>query len=66
MTVVPTARTVPDTAPNGVSYIAADLMTAKGCQAVANAVLERFGGIDIIVNSLGGSSAPDGSTGDTG
>ena len=60
MTVVATARTVPDTAPGGVTYIAADLMTAKGCQAVANAVLERFGGIDIIVNSLGGSSAPGG------
>lgn len=60
MAVVATARSVPDTALGGVTYIAADLMTAKGCQAVANAVLERLGGIDIIVNSLGGSSAPGG------
>jgi len=36
MTVVATARSVPDTSPGGVTYIAADLMTAKGCQAVAD------------------------------
>jgi NAD(P)-dependent dehydrogenase (short-subunit alcohol dehydrogenase family) len=36
------------------------LTTAAGCGAVAKAVLDRFGGIDIIVNVLGGSSAPGG------
>lgn len=58
--VVAAARSVPETAPEGVSYLAADLMTAEGCQAVADAVLDRLGGIDIIVNVLGGSSAPGG------
>ncbi|GAA0752613.1 SDR family oxidoreductase [Ideonella azotifigens] len=60
MTVVATARSVPDSAPDRVIYLAADLMTAEGCQAVAKAALERLGGIDVIVNVLGGSSAPGG------
>jgi NAD(P)-dependent dehydrogenase (short-subunit alcohol dehydrogenase family) len=58
--IVAAARSVPDTAPDGVIYVGADLMTADGCQAVADAVLDRLGGIDIIVNVLGGSSAPGG------
>ncbi len=58
--VVAAARSVPDTSPEGVSYVAGDLMTAQGCQTVADAVLDRLGGIDIIVNVLGGSSAPGG------
>lgn len=60
MTIVATARSVPDMAPEGVTYIAADLMTAEGCQAVANVALDHLGGIDVIVNVLGGSSAPGG------
>ncbi len=58
--VMATARSVPEIAPEGVQYIAADLTTADGCSAVANAVLDRLGGIDIVVNVLGGSSAPGG------
>lgn len=58
MTVVAAARSVPDTAPDGVIYIAADLMTAEGCQTAANAVLDHLGGVDAIINILGGSSAP--------
>lgn len=60
VTVVATARSVPDSAPEGVIYIAADLMTAEGCQVVADTVLNRLGGVDVIVNVLGGSSAPGG------
>lgn len=59
-TVAATARTAPDAAVPGLHYIAADLMTAGGCAAVASEVLARFGGIDIVVNVLGGSSAPPG------
>jgi NAD(P)-dependent dehydrogenase (short-subunit alcohol dehydrogenase family) len=58
--VVTTARSVPDTSPEGVSYIAGDLATAEGCQTVADAVLDRLGGVDIVVNVVGGSSAPGG------
>lgn len=59
-TVITTARSVPETSPEGVAYVAADLTTAQGCRTVADAVLDRLGGVDIIVNVLGGSSAPGG------
>lgn len=59
-TVITTARSVPETSPEGVVYVAADLTTAQGCRTVAEAVLDRLGGVDIIVNVLGGSSAPGG------
>ena len=58
--VVTTARSVPDGSPEGVHYIAADITTAAGCAAVAREVLSQLGGIDIIVNVLGGSTAPGG------
>jgi len=58
--VVATARTLPDVAPEGVHYVAADLTSAEGCAAAARATLDTLGGIDIIVNTLGGSSAPPG------
>jgi NAD(P)-dependent dehydrogenase (short-subunit alcohol dehydrogenase family) len=57
---VATARSVPEAPSAGIRYIAADLTTAEGCADVAEAVLEQLGGIDIVVNVLGGSSAPGG------
>lgn len=54
------ARTVPETGTPGIHYIAADLTTGRGCARVAEEVLREFGGIDIIVDVLGGSSAPAG------
>ena len=58
--VVATARTVPAQSTEGVYYVAADLSTAEGAAKVARSVLGRWGGIDIVVNVLGGSSAPGG------
>jgi NAD(P)-dependent dehydrogenase (short-subunit alcohol dehydrogenase family) len=58
--VMATARSVPPHAPDGVIHIAADLSTAEGVAAVAESVLQRWGGVDILVNVLGGSSAPGG------
>lgn len=58
--VIATARSVPDITTPGVSYVAADLTSAEGCQTAADAVLQQWGGVDIIVNVLGGSSAPGG------
>lgn len=58
--VVATARHVPETGSEQVHYIAADLTTAQGCATVAEEVLNAFGGIDILVNVMGGSSAPAG------
>jgi NAD(P)-dependent dehydrogenase (short-subunit alcohol dehydrogenase family) len=54
--IVAVARTVPADRP-GISYIGTDLTTAAGCRSVADAVLERFGGIDVLVHVLGGSHA---------
>ena len=58
--VVTTARSAPKTPPEGVHFVAADLSTADGCATLAAAVAEQLGGIDIIVNVVGGSSAPAG------
>lgn len=41
-------------------FVAADLTTPDGCDALAAAVRDRLGGVDIIVHMLGGSSAPPG------
>lgn len=57
--VLTTARSRPDAMPNA-QFVAADLTTPEGCTAVARAVQERLGGVDIIVHMLGGSSAPAG------
>ncbi len=45
---------------DGVHYVAADLSTRAGARATADAMLAQFGGIDILVNVVGGSSAPGG------
>ena len=58
--VVATARSAPSRPIEGVRFLAADLSTAEGASAVASSVLEQLGGIDILVNVLGGSSAPGG------
>lgn len=58
--VLTTARSVPEASPEGVHFVAADLTTAEGCAALTGAVAEQFGGVDIIVNVLGGSTAPGG------
>ena len=58
--IMTTARTIPDMPQDDVLYVAADVATAEGCQTVADAVLMQLGGVDIIVNVVGGSSAPGG------
>ncbi|OQP86616.1 short-chain dehydrogenase [Rhizobium rhizosphaerae] len=45
---------------SGAAFVAADLTTTDGVQAVVEAVQSEFGGLDILVNMLGGSSAPSG------
>jgi NAD(P)-dependent dehydrogenase (short-subunit alcohol dehydrogenase family) len=41
-------------------FVQADISTRQGVNKVAEQVLQRFGGLDILVNSVGGSSAPSG------
>lgn len=58
--VVASARTVPESSGANIHFVAADLATAQGCTRLAETVLEKLGGIDIVVHVLGGSSAPGG------
>jgi NAD(P)-dependent dehydrogenase (short-subunit alcohol dehydrogenase family) len=44
----------------GVAFVEADLTTTSGVRTVVDAAHRDFGGIDILVNVLGGSSAPSG------
>jgi NAD(P)-dependent dehydrogenase (short-subunit alcohol dehydrogenase family) len=57
--VLTAARSRPDTLSEAM-FVAADLTTPEGCAALAAAVHERLGGVDIVVHMLGGSSAPAG------
>jgi len=58
-TVLTTARSVPANAPVG-GFIQADVSTSDGCVRVIKETLERFRSIDILINSVGGSTAPGG------
>jgi len=58
--VMATARSVPVHPVEGVLYVSADVSTAEGAAEVAQAVLSQWGGVDILVNVVGGSSAPGG------
>lgn len=54
------ARSQPDRAVQGVDYVSADIATASGAQKAADAALRNLGGIDILINVAGGSSAQPG------
>src|SRR6266404_836993 len=41
-------------------FVRADVTTSDGVITISRAVLERFGGLDILVHNVGGSSAPGG------
>lgn len=58
--VLTTARNRPAGMPDHAGFVVADVATADGCTALADAVLKRLGGIDIIVHVVGGSSASAG------
>jgi NAD(P)-dependent dehydrogenase (short-subunit alcohol dehydrogenase family) len=57
-TVLAAARTAPEEADD--LFVAADLASAAGCAAVADAVRDRLGGVDIAIHVVGGSKAPAG------
>ena len=62
-TVISTARSIPANPAPGertAEFVQADISSADGTQRVVNYVLEQHGGIDILVNNVGGSSAPAG------
>src|ERR1700680_1547567 len=41
-------------------FMQSDVSTAAGVQAIVDRLLNDWGGIDILVNSVGGSAAPSG------
>src|SRR4030095_9805485 len=58
-TVLATARTMPGGG-NTDWFIQADVSTRAGADQVIKTTLDRLGGLDILINSVGGSSAPGG------
>lgn len=58
--VVAAALSLPSDAVENVRYIAANLATAEGAHQAAESARQHLGGIDILVNVVGGSSAPAG------
>lgn len=57
--VLTSARTKPADF-SGAAFVEADLTSSTGVQTVVDAVDRQLGGLDILVNMLGGSSAPSG------
>lgn len=58
--VMASARETPEHPLAGVTYVRADLATADGTASLASAVRQTWGAVDILVNTVGGSSAPGG------
>jgi NAD(P)-dependent dehydrogenase (short-subunit alcohol dehydrogenase family) len=58
--VVSVGLSLPSRPVENVRYVAADLATAQGAHHAAESVRQLLGGIDILVNVVGGSSAPAG------
>src|SRR5215470_10819957 len=58
-TVLATARNIP-TGGKPEQFIEADVSTRAGADHVIKTTFDRLGGLDILINSVGGSSAPGG------
>jgi NAD(P)-dependent dehydrogenase (short-subunit alcohol dehydrogenase family) len=59
--VVTTARSIPSQMRSSDAiFIQADISTPEGCESVVKKTLSSLGGIDILVNVVGGSTAPSG------
>lgn len=58
--VATSARTAPTQPVEGVTYVTADLSTAEGACHFSQSILRDWGGIDILINVLGGSKTPGG------
>jgi NAD(P)-dependent dehydrogenase (short-subunit alcohol dehydrogenase family) len=58
-TVVTTARTIPAGGATD-RFIQTDVSTRAGADHIIKTTFERLGGLDILINSVGGSSAPGG------
>lgn len=59
-TVIITARHAPETTNEQLRFIAADLSKPEGTSKVAQEISEKYGQLDILINTLGGSETPGG------
>jgi NAD(P)-dependent dehydrogenase (short-subunit alcohol dehydrogenase family) len=59
-TVATTARSPSPEGQAAKLFVQADISTRAGVDAVVREIMGRFGGVDILVNNVGGSSAPSG------
>jgi NAD(P)-dependent dehydrogenase (short-subunit alcohol dehydrogenase family) len=59
-TIMTTARSTPDNLELPEMFIQSDISTAEGVKKVAHDVIARLGSVDILINNVGGSSAPSG------
>jgi NAD(P)-dependent dehydrogenase (short-subunit alcohol dehydrogenase family) len=59
-TVMTTARTIPGGYPDPRLFMATDIATPGGTQTVIDRVRERFGVLDILIHTAGGSHASSG------
>jgi NAD(P)-dependent dehydrogenase (short-subunit alcohol dehydrogenase family) len=55
-----TARSMSDNVSLKERFIQSDISTANGVQKVVKRIFEECGGLDILINNVGGSSAPNG------
>ncbi|MEV0279086.1 oxidoreductase [Streptomyces sp. NPDC050610] len=53
--VLTTARSATSTVPEGASFVAADVQTRAGAEALALAAQEKLGAVDILVHNAGGA-----------
>ncbi|RLL66807.1 oxidoreductase [Streptomyces sp. Z26] len=60
--VLTTARSEPDTVPEGATFVTADVRTRAGAEALADAARRVLGGVDVLVHNAGGAQPyPDAS-----
>jgi NAD(P)-dependent dehydrogenase (short-subunit alcohol dehydrogenase family) len=59
-TVITTARSMPHELQSQDLFIQSDVSTPDGAEKVVKEVFARLGGVDILINNVGGSSAPSG------
>ena len=58
--VIATARSLPAAGEAPERFVQADVSTSKGVDQVIKEVIDRLGGLDILIHNVGGSAAPGG------
>lgn len=60
--VLTTARSVTSTVPDGAAFVAADVRTRAGAEALASAARDLLGGVDLLVHNAGGAQPYEGAS----